>query len=229
MLLIVYGTRPEWLKIKPILNELNKQKIDHALMCTGQHQDLIPTEGIERTDFKLDIPNVSQLGRLDSIAVGVLSQIGSFLKINKHITHIMIQGDTATALYGALAAYNNGVKIIHLEAGLRTHDLNNPYPEEANRQLISRIADIHLCPTIQNMGNLNNEHAGGVKHVVGNTALDNLLPYGLLCEYENKILVTLHRRENHENIQYWFEAINKLAGMFKDHEFILPIHPNPNV
>ena len=128
----------------------------------------------------------------------------------------------------ALAAYNRGVKVIHLEAGLRTYDKDNPYPEEVYRQFISRITDIHLCPTEQNSINLKKENVCGQVFVVGNTVLDNLVEYGN-GTYGNTILVTLHRRENHHWIDKWFTEINKLAHQYSEYTFVIPLHPNPNV
>jgi len=116
-----------------------------------------------------------------------------------------------------------------LEAGLRSYNLNHPYPEESYRQMISRISDINLCPTELSKKNLISEKTNGQCHVVGNTVLDNLGSYVEACEYTDKVLVTMHRRENHYCMDKWFIEINKLA---KDHptlEFVLPIHPNPNV
>ena len=141
----------------------------------------------------------------------------------------MVQGDTTSALAVALSAFHHGIKAIHLEAGLRTYDNKNPYPEEINRRLIAQIADIHLCPTTEALRNLTYEKIAGEIYVVGNTVIDNLLPYKEKCEYTNKILVTMHRRENHERIAEWFDEINKLAIEYPQFEFILPIHPNPNV
>jgi UDP-N-acetylglucosamine 2-epimerase (non-hydrolysing) len=141
----------------------------------------------------------------------------------------MVQGDTTSALAVALSAFHHGIKIIHLEAGLRTYDKNNPYPEEINRRLISQIADIHLCPTTKAQLNLFSEQIIDNVYVVGNTIIDNLLSYKDKCMYTNKILVTLHRRENHYLMDRWFTELNKLAGEYPEYEFILPIHPNPNV
>lgn len=142
---------------------------------------------------------------------------------------MLVQGDTTSALAGALSAMNSKVNVIHLEAGLRTYDWENPYPEEYNRVLISHVTKIHLCPTEKNKKNLIKEELGGNKYVVGNTILDSLVKYLPDVEYNNQILVTLHRRENHENINVWFREINRLAKIYEDYEFILPLHPNPNV
>ena len=139
----------------------------------------------------------------------------------------MVQGDTTSAFAMALSAYHRKIKIIHLEAGLRTNDLDNPYPEEANRQLISRIADIHLCPTEISFSNLTSELTKGEKHVVGNTVLDNIV--NTPVTYTNEVLVTMHRRENHDIIPQWFENIEKASLNNKDLKFIFVSHPNPNV
>jgi len=228
-ILIVFGTRPEYLKIEPLVNELKKKNLPFKTLFTGQHIDLV-----NKTSFDVDVRLFSvdyrdEHNRLTSLLGHLIYNIGNFLINNPEITHVLVQGDTTSALAGALAAMNSKVKVIHLEAGLRTYDFENPYPEEYNRQLISKIADIHLCGTFENMINLRNEYIGGDIHIVGNTILDSLVSYLPDVENTNKILVTLHRRENHDKIDKWFNQINILAKMFADYEFILPLHPNPNV
>lgn len=230
MLLIAYGTRPEWLKVKPVIEELKLKKIYFETLFTGQHEDIVQKDATHKFNLSRHPDEVIGLSRLNFVLSQCIEHTSRLLNFTSNkITHVMVQGDTSSALGVALAAYNNGLKVIHLEAGLRTHDLDNPYPEEANRQLISRIASIHFCPTIHNESNLNSEQVGGLKYVVGNTALDNLHQYLRDCDYEDKILVTLHRRENHDKIKDWFNTINEIAGDYPDHKFILPIHPNPNV
>jgi UDP-N-acetylglucosamine 2-epimerase len=145
------------------------------------------------------------------------------------ITYVLVQGDTTSVVGLALSALHRKIKVIHLEAGLRTYDTENPFPEENNRRIVSTIASIHLCPTKQNAENLFNENINQNVFVVGNTVLDNLVDYKTKCEYTNKILVTMHRRENHDKIDEWFTEINNLAKSYLELEFILPIHPNPNV
>jgi UDP-N-acetylglucosamine 2-epimerase (non-hydrolysing) len=113
---------------------------------------------------------------------------------------------------------------------LRSFDKGNPYPEEVNRRMVSLMADIHLCPTQTSANNVFHDLFSMENvHVVGNTVIDNLLPYKDKCEYTNKILVTLHRRENHHWMDRWFIAVDQLAGIYPQYEFILPIHPNPDV
>lgn len=217
-LLICYGTRPEYIKVKPLIDKI-KNEIQNEVLFVKQHTDIITFSDYTRT---LDLTETEN--RLDSIFVSILSNCED---IFEGITHVLVQGDTATACALSLAAFNRKIKVIHLEAGLRTYDLKNPYPEELYRQLISRIADLNLCPTEKNLDNLKKELVHGKCHIVGNTVLDNLKD--ITPSYENKILVTLHRRENFPLIKDFFQSISELAQENKNLEFILPIHPNPNV
>lgn len=225
MILIAFGTRPELLKIKPLIDVLKEQKIDHQTIFTGQHSML--NDG--SANFNIVINHTPGVDRLNNIISNSVEGLSKILHEYTYADYIMVQGDTTSALSIALAAFNWEIKIIHLEAGLRTYDLKNPFPEEGNRRMISQIADIHLCPTENNKTNLIAEKVGGKIYVVGNTGLDNLVKYKDSCEEENKVLVTLHRRENHKEIKWWFKEINDLARQRDDLEFILPIHPNPDV
>ena len=213
-LLICFGTRPEWLKVKPLLNVMDNYK----LLFTGQHVDLL--KDIE-VDYRIDIGNKTY--RLDQIISDCLTQFpkGNF--------DVLVQGDTVSAFACALAAFSRKLKIIHLEAGLRTYDLKQPYPEEGYRQMISRIADINFAPTDISAQNLFNEKTEGVTHIVGNSVLDNLIKYKEQCEYGNKVLVTLHRWENHHWMDVWFTELNKIAKKYSNLEFIIPLHHNPAV
>ena len=139
----------------------------------------------------------------------------------------MVQGDTSTACAMALSAFNHGKKVIHLEAGLRSSNPKDPYPEEMNRQIISRIADINLCPTNFNKENLLKENVSGEIYVVGNTGLDNISRDN--CEYNDQVLITMHRRDNHHNMDRWFEELEKVANKYPNIEFMIPLHPNPDV
>lgn len=227
MLLIVFGTRPEFLKIKPIIDELTSRNLEFYTIFTSQHKDIIPKE----FSVGLSLPEpVDGKNRLSSVLAHSMFNLSEVLETNPKIKYVLVQGDTTSALAGALAAMNAKRKVIHLEAGLRTYDFENPYPEEYNRQLIAKVTDIHLCPTKQNYDNLKNEKGvEGKFFVVGNTILDTLISYQSKIEYTNTILVTLHRRENHDKIDIWFREINRLAKIYDDYKFILPLHPNPNV
>lgn len=227
-LLIAYGTRPEWLKIEPIIYELEQRKLPFKLLFTGQHDSLIDDlSGGKYPDYEISIHENDNVDRLSNIISTITKYCTSIL--NDGFKYVLVQGDTASAYAVALAAFNNGVKVIHLEAGLRTRDAQNPFPEEMYRQMISRITDIHFCPTVDNEYNLIKELAGGKKYVVGNTLIDTLVPYLTDVENQNKVIVTLHRRENHALMKEWFEEINTLAEVFRKYEFIVPLHPNPNV
>jgi UDP-N-acetylglucosamine 2-epimerase (non-hydrolysing) len=215
MILFCFGTRPEWLKIKPLLSKLQNYK----LLFTGQHADLLKDI---KVDYKININNNQK--RLDQIISDCLLQFP-----NDEYESILVQGDTASAFACALAAFHRNKKIYYLEAGLRTHDLNHPYPEEGYRQMIARLSNINFCPTGLSKKNLINENLKSKSYIVGNTILDNLVEFKGQCEYTNKILITLHRRENHFWLDQWFEQLNALAINNSNLEFILPIHPNPNV
>ena len=212
MILLCYGTRPEWIKIKPLVDFFNSKKYPHKILFTGQHEHI--SDG--KYDDRLIIQSTNK-NRLDDIISSVINSVDF-----SGISAVLIQGDTCTCLAIALTAFNHKVPIIHLEAGLRTYDLENPYPEEGYRQIISRITDIHLCPTELSKRNLQNEQITNKIYVVGNTVLDNLC--NLTPEYGDEILVTLHRRENHKIIKEWFSEIDNLN---------LPItlirHPNPAI
>ena len=215
MILLCFGTRPEWLKIKPLIKVLDS----YQLLFTSQHSDLLKDL---KVDYKITTGDNSN--RLDQLISDCLLQFpeGQF-------DSVLVQGDTASAFACAVAAFNRKKKIYYLEAGLRSYNLDHPYPEEGYRQMISRLADVNLCPTELSKENLILEKVKGQCHVVGNTVLDNLISYRPQCEYTNKVLVTLHRRENHHLMNHWFTEVNKLASNNLDLEFILPIHPNPNV
>jgi UDP-N-acetylglucosamine 2-epimerase (non-hydrolysing) len=215
-ILLCFGTRPEWLKIKPLIKLMDRS--EYKLLFTGQHPDLLKDVEV---DYKINI-NPSD-NRLDSIISDCMLQFpqGEF-------GGVLVQGDTGSAFGCALAGFNRQLKIYYLEAGLRSYNLQHPYPEEGYRQMIARIADVNLSPTQLSANNLIKEKVSGEIHVVGNSVLDNLKEFGE-GTYENFVLVTLHRRENHHWMDDWFTQLNDLAKENPEIEFILPIHPNPNV
>ena len=218
MILISFGTRPEFIKIKPLIDSF-RGKIPFKLLFTGQHVDLLSNidDDIDKLVIK-DGPN-----RLDSIVSSVMNNDSIF----ENIDAVLVQGDTTSVFAVALAAFHRKIKIIHLEAGLRTFNKNHPYPEEFNRRAVSIMADIHLSPTELCTDNLLKEKVDGKIFTVGNTVLDNLVH--IKPEYTNKIVITMHRRENHHIIPEWFSAFDKLAKDNPQYNFIIPLHPNPNV
>jgi UDP-N-acetylglucosamine 2-epimerase (non-hydrolysing) len=201
-ILICFGTRPEWLKIKPLIKIMDRS--EYKLFFTGQHEDLLKEVDV---DYKATIKEGSN--RLDEVVKGCLDlPEGEF-------RGVMVQGDTASAFACAIGAYHRGFRIYYLEAGLRSKSLKHPYPEEGYRQMIARISDVNFAPTQMAMVNLFEEKSLGDTWLVGNTVLDNLVD---LAEptYGNKVLVTLHRRENHPIMHEWFKEVNDLAGQYPE-------------
>lgn len=228
MILFAFGTRPEWIKIKPIIEEING-KIPYELLFTGQHNSSFIDKSMEQYNVRL--MNMSEnhalKNRLDFITNSILCSADKIFENNPK--YIVVQGDTTSAFALALAAFHRKIKIIHLEAGLRTFDKNSPYPEEFNRISIDSIADIHLCPTSQSKQNIHYIAShGSQQFIVGNTVLDNLA-YTESCIDGDMVLITMHRRENLDIMDQWFTAINKIATDNPDTNFVFPMHPNPAI
>jgi UDP-N-acetylglucosamine 2-epimerase (non-hydrolysing) len=217
--MVAYGTRPEWIKLKGII-EILKSDPDTTMrpvvLYTGQQTEI----GEFEWDRTIEIQSSG-----DNRLNGIISKIVSS-DVFDGITHVIVQGDTASSFAVALAAFNRGIKVSHVEAGLRTYDKANPFPEDSYRKMISAIADYHFCPRIQDSTNLMCEGVPSDKiWVTGNTVIDTLPK--LNVSYEDMVLVTMHRRENLPKIREWFRAIESLAEMNPQTEFILPRHPNP--
>ena len=247
---IIFGTRPEAIKLCPLIIEMKKDPEINCKVCsTGQHRQMLD-QILEAFDVKPEIdlqlmqPNQT-LGQLTS---RMIASLDNYLK-ETHPDIIVVQGDTTTVLCGALTAFYNGIPIAHVEAGLRTWNMYSPWPEEANRVLTSKLAQWHFAPTQQNYQNLLLERIPAKDiYVVGNTVIDALriaqkrirefppeilgLPENNLNYLKNRkmVLITGHRRENFgegfENICY---AIKTLSERFPEVEFIYPVHLNPNV
>ena len=227
-ILICYGTRPEIIKLSPIINVLIKNQINFKTVFTGQHTDLYNDvkDLIPKPDYHLSIMKSNQ--SLNDILIQISK---SFVPIiNKECPDIIIvQGDTSTVSTCALNGFYAGIDIGHVEAGLRSYDLNSPFPEEANRQLVSRISKFNWAPTKIAVNNLKSEGLSNV-FLTGNTIVDACKKYNFEIKYSNKILITLHRRENFgEKIIKLFKELNYLASKYKDLKFIFPMHPNPNI
>jgi UDP-N-acetylglucosamine 2-epimerase (non-hydrolysing) len=201
-----------------LIEALLKEGLGCGTFFTGQHPDIAP-----RAKKTIEIKD-SGAGRANDIGAAIFQS-----RFWEGYDSVLVQGDTASAFYCALAAYLSGKKIIHLEAGLRSGDIDSPKPEEAFRQMIARISDINLCPTTKNLNNLLREGISekAKNFVVGNTVLDDLA--GIESSYENKCLITLHRAENKPIIEEWFTSLNKIAEKYPDIDFILPLHPAPEI
>lgn len=216
-ILICFGTRPEYIKVKSLIDNMSNIKT----CFTGQHKDLLNNV---KVDYELNITSNISENRLNNILCNILS----FDDIFNNIEYVMVQGDTTSALAICISAYHHKIKIIHLEAGLRTYNIYDPHPEEGNRTLISKLSTIHLCPTSHNKKNLLEENIPENNiFVVGNTGLDNISREN--CKYENIILITMHRRDNIDIMDQWFSEMEKIATIYHDHIFIIPLHPNPDI
>ena len=155
MYLFCYGTRPEMIKMFPLINMFIELNIPHKTLFSGQHLDLFKQfqNYLPKPDYILNTMEKNQ--SLNKLSSKIFAQIETIDFSN--ITHVIVQGDTTTAYVIAMATFNNKIKVIHLEAGLRTNNKYSPFPEEMNRSLISKIADIHLCPTEISVKNLKQE------------------------------------------------------------------------
>ncbi len=222
MVSIVAGTRPEIIKLAPLYLSLKEEGVPVIFFDTCQHEN----------DEFFDLFNIKPL-RLGSrknnditlFAADLLKNLVN--NIEKFSDVLIVQGDTVTAFIASFFAFYNRKKIVHLEAGLRTFDLNNPFPEEANRQLIARLADLHLAVTEKQKQNLINEGIGEEKIVVvGNTitdAVDMIVKSGEIKD-ENFVLVTIHRRENWSKIEDFIKILEKQA--LKGIKIKLVMHKN---
>lgn len=229
-IMIIVGTRPEWIKAYSTINELKRQsdKFETIIVNTGQHIDM----GVSAmkvlnltADINLDIMKEKQT--LSYITTAVLNELDSIVKIRKPDV-IVVVGDTTTAFAGALCAFYNKIKLVHIESGARSYNKYCGFPEEMNRRMIDELADLNLCQNEKDLIQLKTENIyNGM--VVGNTSLDavaRLTSSPTIC---NTVLITTHRRENWEQIPNICKAIKILAEEFKDYTFIIPRHPNPVV
>ncbi len=247
--LFIFGTRPEAIKMAPLIKKMEGREGFSLKVCvTGQHREMLDQVldffGI-KPDYDLQLMKNNQT--LADITADVVRGVDLIIREQYMPDYIMVQGDTTTAMAAALAAFYSKVKVVHIEAGLRSHQKYSPYPEEINRVLIGRIADLHFAPTPKAMENL---LADGVdkKSVwkVGNTVIDALM-MGLekvkgrnSSVYENYfsfinrskriVLVTGHRRENFgEPFENICHALKTIADRNPDVEIVYPVHLNPNV
>ena len=218
---VVYGTRPEMIKLSVLCSEFNVDtlSIGQQPHLTTFYKSLMP-----EPTCHVDLEN----GNLNDRFSCAVSKIGKAI-VGYDI--VIVQGDTMTAAAGALAAFHNKIDIAHVEAGLRTRDISSPFPEEAYRSLISRIAKWNFCPTQFAKENLTKEMPPGEVHVTGNTVIDlvSQISAGKDTSCGNEVIVTLHRRENIKNLPHILEEIKKSIKLHPELEWILPVHPNPDV
>lgn len=245
VLMTIYGTRPEAVKIAPIIHALRNHPHFHVkIVNTSQQKDLLGdlnnTLGIT-PDFTLEPQgeNTSLNNRAGHMLSGIDRAIDNIAP-----DAVLVHGDTTTALMGALAAFNRGIPVIHIEAGLRSHNMASPFPEEANRVLTSQLASLHLAPT---RGAKNNLMREGINEntiiVTGNTVVDALHTIAqqgstqahpdltpLVSSRRQLVTITVHRRENWGHpAQEIAHALSHLATTFTDVDFVFPMHPNPKI
>ncbi|MGB6229688.1 MAG: UDP-N-acetylglucosamine 2-epimerase (non-hydrolyzing) [Litorimonas sp.] len=235
---VTVGTRPEAIKMAPLY--LRMQRTDGlrpVLVSTGQHREMLDQVfdwfGIAPDeDLAVMTPNQT----VSQVMVKSLSGLDAL--IAKHEPDaVLAQGDTTTVLAAALAAFNTQTPFGHVEAGLRTYDLERPFPEEGYRQMASRVARWHFAPTPRAAETLAGEKLQGDVHMVGNTVIDALLDTAKradalpveIADDKRMVLITGHRRENHAAFRKVFAAFRTLADRYADIVFVYPVHLNPNV
>ncbi len=241
--LTIFGTRPEAIKMAPVVKELNRQsdRFESLVAVTAQHREML--DQVLKTfdispDYDLNIMKENQT--LSEITSNVLIGLDKVMKeANPDI--VLVHGDTTTTFAASISAYYNQIKVGHVEAGLRTWDKYAPFPEEVNRQLTDVIADVYFAPTIESKQNLLKEnHPEENIFVTGNTAID-ALKQTIKKDYHHTVLenidpnsklvlVTMHRRENQgEPMERVFKAIRQVVDQQEDVEIIYPVHLNPVV
>ena len=241
----VFGTRPEAIKMCPLVLELQKHKEIKPVVCvTAQHREMLDQVleifGV-KPDYDLDIMKTRQT--LSGITTSVLTGMESVLTKEKPDI-VLVHGDTSTSFVAALAAFYQQIKVGHVEAGLRTYDIYSPFPEEMNRQLTGRISNLHFAPTKRNFENLIKENVDTEKiYITGNTVIDALKTTvkddyqfndetlrSLDFENNRVIVVTAHRRENlGEPLKNICNAIKQIVEEYPDTVAVYPVHLNPAV
>ncbi len=234
-LLIFAGTRPEAIKLAPVILEARRRasSFETTFCVTAQHRELLDDAlgafGI-RPDMDLDLMVPDQ--SLDALTARVLGGAGEVIAHSRPDV-VIVQGDTTTAMASAVAAFHAGVPVAHVEAGVRSHDVDDPWPEEANRRLITQLATWHFAPTESAAEHLAREGVSAERVVVtGNTSIDAARlveprPSGLP---EGAVIVTCHRRENlADDFAAAAAVVEAVAESQPSRRFVLPLHPNPRV
>lgn len=242
--LSVFGTRPEAIKMCPLVKELEKHPDIHSVVClTGQHREMLDQVmqifGIQ-ADYDLQIMRPAQT--LTTITVDILSKIEEiYSKVEPDI--VLVHGDTSTSFAAALAAFYQKIPVGHVEAGLRTYNPYSPFPEEMNRCLTGRLASIHFAPTQKNADNLRAEGISTGVYVTGNTVIDAFHStikkdyifkspeLSRICFAGRRtILMTAHRRENiGAPLEAICTGVRRIIDAFPDVQIVYPVHPNPRV
>jgi len=237
----IFGTRPEAIKMAPLIKELEKRDNIESIVCvTAQHREMLDQVlNIFDIKPKYDLNIMKQGQTLSEITSRVLLGLEEVIK-EERPNIILVHGDTTTTFAGALAAFYNSVDIGHVEAGLRTYNKYSPFPEEMNRQMVDRMTDMFFAPTEVSKNNLLIENIIEDKiYVTGNTAID-AMKYTIKDNYNHEvfdwigndkmILLTAHRRENlGEPMKNIFRAVKKITEKFDNVKVVYPIHMNPKI
>lgn len=239
-ILVAVGTRPEAIKMAPVVIALRREPwAEVRVLATAQHRDMLDQvlavfDIVPDLDLDMMRPNQS----LPGLTSRLLQELDGVLA-SEAPDAVLVQGDTTTVMTVALAAFYHHISVGHVEAGLRTGDLRNPFPEEMNRVVAGRLSRWHFAPTATARQNLLQEHFDPASiHVTGNTVIDALLQVAgqkpeLVIDIPRErrlLLVTAHRRENFgEPFRQVCEAIRELADRYPDIQVLYPVHPNPNV
>lgn len=234
--LVAYGTRPELIKLAPLIQLMRRDvRFEAVVVSTEQHKDMLAE--LEQLfdiepDHRLEIMEPDQT--LNHILSAVVSKTDELL-VQLKPDVVVVQGDTSTVFGVATAAFNSGIKVAHVEAGLRSGDMKRPFPEEFNRRAVSLVGDLHFAPTDLAKDNLLQEGIDASKvFMTGNTVVDAVQQVTNSIdgveEDPNQILVTAHRRENHgQGIENICLAVKQMLEINPEIRFIWPVHPNPNV
>jgi UDP-N-acetylglucosamine 2-epimerase (non-hydrolysing) len=244
-ILSIFGTRPEAIKMAPVVKELERhpERVRSIVCVTAQHRqmlDQVLTLFKIKPDYDLDLMRPNQ--SLSQITASIIVGLDPIFKQVKP-DWILVQGDTTTVMAASLVAFYHQVKIGHVEAGLRTHDKYQPFPEEINRRLTDAMSDLYFAPTSWSRQNLLNEGIPDQSIIVtGNTSIDALQqtaamlydwssgPLATIPQNKRLVLVTAHRRENFgPSFEHICQAIRDLAQLYPDTHFVYPVHLNPNV
>jgi len=238
---ITLGTRPEAIKLAPVIQAFrNSARFETQVILTGQHQEMVTqVMNLFNLQANQNLAIMQHRQTLTDITCRSLQGLeGLFRELEPQM--VLVQGDTTTAFAATLAAFYQQVPVGHVEAGLRTDHLYNPYPEEANRRLISQITQLHFAPTAAAVQNLQNSGVTGTIHHTGNTVIDALLSVaarhpncpipGLDWQNYRTILATVHRRENWgAPLQAIGQSFLQILEKFPDTALLLPLHRNPTV
>ena len=241
---LIFGTRPEAIKMASVYHKLNRNNINVKVILTGQHKEMLQ-QVLNifqiKEDYNIEIMKEKQ--ELSELTGRLIIELDKIIK-KENLDYVLVQGDTTSAFTGALVAFYNRVPVGHIEAGLRTGNIYSPFPEEVNRKLIGNIADVHFAPTELNVENLLREGVSKDKIIkCGNTVIDSLkwitknksemlekIRYKYNLNNKKYILLTMHRRENlGEPMREVLNAIKDYINKKEDFYIVFPMHLNPKV